>query len=217
MTTPKTLSSDTAPPRSWPVVVLEGMPGAGKTTASEKLAAEGRLVVGEYMTSAGLTIPITDHPTVDDDAGHQANWLIKHRHARLARRTGAVYCDRDWLSALAYAASVEDGGPLLRARAIWASERMLCGDLSIASTYVVFGLHPATSLRRRVNRLTPNHPWSSFAGLQRLAAFYADPIDAVGRVDEGLAHALRAATWHQVSDRSLEQTLRFLRDLTNRP
>lgn len=217
MTMPTTLSSD-RPAVLGPLLVLEGMPGAGKTTAATALAAEGRTVIGEYTTPAGTTLPVSSHPAVTDDQAHQANWVTKHRQAVNARRAGgAVYCDRDWISALAYAASIDDGGQLLRARATWASERLLCGDLAVAGTYIVFDLHPATSLRRRANRLTPGHPWSTWPGLQRLAVFYSDPCRTIATVDEGLAHALGAATWRQLGAGGREQTLRYLRDLTDRP
>ncbi|MGH7383354.1 MAG: hypothetical protein ACREKR_14210, partial [Candidatus Methylomirabilales bacterium] len=53
------------------------------------------------------------HPTVDDDAGHQHNWLRKHHQVQIARRNGPVFCDRDWLSALAYAYTISDDRKLL--------------------------------------------------------------------------------------------------------
>jgi len=216
MSTLKTLSSNHAPAPLGPLVVLEGMPGAGKTTAVTALAAEGRQVVGEYTTAGGVTIPVTDHPAVDDDHAHQANWLIKHRHTSTVRRSGPVFCDRDWLSALAYAASLEDGGLLLRSRAAWAGEHLHRGALAVAKVYVVFGLDPDTSLARRAGRLTPGHPWSTRAGLQHVAAFYADPLRAVAAVDEDLGRALHTADWHQLPASSIEKTLRHLSDLVNR-
>lgn len=213
----------TKPPCSetglYPVLVLEGMPGAGKTTATTVLTAENRIVLGEYTTTTGAIVPIQAHPSVDDDAGHQHNWLRKHHQVQLARRDGPVFCDRDWLSALAYAYSVADTdhGELLNSRARWASECLNRGDLIVADTYVVFPLDPTVSLLRRAHRVTPGHPWSSPPGLIRLSTFYSDPAAALALVDSDLAARLRATTWHPLGGYSMDRTVRLLRDLVDRP
>ncbi|WP_075739107.1 hypothetical protein [Actinoalloteichus sp. GBA129-24] len=89
---------------------------AGAATA---LAAENHLVIGEYTTTTGAVVPIEAHPPVDDDAGHQANWLRKHHQVQTARCHSPVFCDRDWLSALAYAYTAADPD-LLERRSYWA-------------------------------------------------------------------------------------------------
>jgi len=200
-----------------PVLVLEGMPGAGKTTAATTLASANHIVISEYTTPTGDVIPIEAHPAGDDDAGHLHNWLRKHHQVHAVRCHGPVFCDRDWLSALAYAYSVTDGGDLLTSRAGWVSDCLRRKDLTLASTYVVFQLDPKVSLHRRVGRLTPGHPWSSLPGLVRLAAFYTDPIEALAPVHPDLAARLRTATWHPLRDDSLDRTLQFLRDLAHHP
>jgi hypothetical protein len=201
-----------------PVVVLEGMPGAGKTTAATVLAGQSWTVIGEYTTATGEVVPIQAHPAVDDDAGHQHNWLRKHHQVHAARHHGPVICDRDWFSALAYAYSVADTdhGELLRSRAHRASDCLDHGDLTLASTYIVFQLDPTISLQRRANRLTPRHPWSGLPGLIRLAAFYADPADAVAPTHPDLAAQLRDASWHPLRACSPDHTVRYLCDLANR-
>lgn len=174
MPRPRPPCSDTT--TGWyPVLALEGMPGAGKTSAATALAAQNWTVIGEYTTVTGDVVPIHAHPDVGDDAGRQRNWLRKHHQVHAARRNGPVFCDRDWLSALAYAYSVADTdhGELLDSRARWASDCLDHGDLTLASTYIVFQVDPTISLQRRANRLTPLHPWSGLHGLIRLAAFYA--------------------------------------------
>ncbi len=203
----------------YPVLVLEGMPGAGKTTAATALAAQNWTVIGEYTTGTGVVVPIQKHPDVDDDAGHQRNWMRKHHQVCAARRHGPVFCDRDWLSALAYAYSVADTdhGELLSDRAHWASDCLDCGGLALGSTYIVFQLDPTISLQRRANRLTPRHPWSGLPGLIRLAAFYADPANAVAPAHPELAARLCSANWHPLRDCSLDHTVGYLRDLACRP
>ena len=198
------------------LIVLEGMPGAGKTTAACALAARGLLVLGEYTDNADATIAISMHPPVDDDDAHQQNWLRKTAQctARLAHG-GTVYADRDWLSSLSYAYSIAaaDGGALLRHRAGWAASLLRDGSLLLPGIYVIFDLDPATSLARRASRLRPGHPWNHPGSLRRLRDFYSCPSRALDLVDPGLGHALRQAHRadicgltdpHQIADRLAE-------------
>lgn len=176
------------------LIVLEGMPGAGKTTAACALAARGLPVLGEYTDNADATIAIALHPPVDDDDAHQQNWLRKTAQctARLAEG-GPVYADRDWLSSLSYAYSTAaaDGGALLRQRAAWAARRLRDGSLLLPGIYVIFDLDPATSLDRRATRLRPGHPWNHPGPLRRLRDFYTCPSQALDPAHPGLAQALR--------------------------
>lgn len=188
--------SDTAPlavPRDG-LIVLEGMPGAGKTTAACSLAERGLPVLGEYTDNGDVTIAIALHPPVEDDDAHQQNWLRKTAQciARLAHG-GTVYADRDWLSSLSYAYSTAatDGGALLRHRAAWAASRLRDGSLLLPGLYVIFDLAPATSLGRRADRLRPGHPWNHPGPLRRLRDFYTCPSWALDPVDPSLAQALR--------------------------
>jgi hypothetical protein len=59
------------------LIVLEGMPGAGKTTAAAALEEHGRQVAGEYTDDTGATIAAGDHPPAWDNDAHQQNWLRK--------------------------------------------------------------------------------------------------------------------------------------------
>jgi hypothetical protein len=204
------------------VVVLEGMPGTGKTTAAHALHREGRLVVGEYLDQDGGPLPASRHPAVGDDDAHQRNWTAKHHHitAQITVAPGRSVCvDRDWVSALAYAYSLPAtlGAGLLSERARWAAEALDIGGLAVAGTYLVFHLDPVTSLQRRAGRLAPNHPWSRLAGLTRLARFYRDPATALEPIHPELAHRLHQATWRHLAGLSVDQTLRLLRGQLDRP
>jgi predicted ATPase len=215
--------SDTMPltvPRDG-MIVLEGMPGAGKTTAAGALTGRGLPVLGEYTDNADATIAISAHPPVDDDDAHQQNWLRKTTQcaARLAHG-GMVYADRDWLSSLSYAYSIAaaDGGALLRQRAAWAARRLRDGSLLLPGIYVIFDLDPATSLARRVSRLRGGHPWNDPSSLQRLRDFYTCPSRALDPVDPGLAQALRQPRRADVCGLSApHQILRRVAELGGQP
>jgi predicted ATPase len=175
------------------LIVLEGMPGAGKTTTADALAAAGYGVVGEYTDDRDATIPVSVHPDISDDGAHQLNWLRKssQTEARLVRDP-VVYADRDWLSALSYAYScaVADGGALLAERTAWAERHLADGTLLLPGTYVVYDIDPATSLARRADRLRPGHPWNCLNALEQLRDFYRDPPQALQPFSAALAGAL---------------------------
>lgn len=176
------------------MITIEGMPGAGKTTAANDLAAAGRIVIGEYASDSGSTIDLAEHPAVSDDTAHQANWLRKHRAATARRSAGAViFLDRDWLTSLAFAHSIRDD-ELLARRATWALGHLRAGDLAPSAAYVVVHVDPAESLHRRARR-RPEHPWSHIDPLRRLAAFYLDPATVLANVSADLAKELDAANW----------------------
>lgn len=198
------------------VIVLEGMPGAGKTTLADALTRTGAHVLGEYTSASGTTLLTSAHPPVADDGAHQANWLRKAALARRALAYGTpVYCDRDWLSSLAFAHSIDDAA-LLRNRADWALACLAAGTLLLPSTYAIFQVDVATSLRRREDRLRPSHPWSRPTPLRRLQRFYTDPADAVASMRPALAAALSNADMMHVCGHShLEKTLRLLHHLTD--
>jgi len=182
--------SEPAVPRGT-LIVLEGMPGAGKTTAATALAAAGHSVVGEYTTGTEATLAIGDHPDISDDDAHQANWLRKAAQctARLAR-CPVVYADRDWLSSLSYACTAGSDGKLLARRAQWAARHLADGSLLLPDAYAVFDLDPATSLSRRAGRLRPGHPWNQPAALDQLRGFYRDPARVLRPACPDLAAAL---------------------------
>jgi predicted ATPase len=189
MTASRPCSEAAGPPGR--LVVLEGMPGAGKTTTAAALAARGHAVVGEYTTSTEATLAIEDHPDISDDDAHQANWLRKAAQCttRLARAP-VVYADRDWLSSLAYACTISDGGNLLAHRAYWAARHLADGTLLLPAAYAIFDLDPAASLSRRAGRLRPGHPWNQPDALDRLRLFYRDPARILIPVCPELAAAL---------------------------
>lgn len=182
------------------LVVIEGMPGAGKTTLITTLARLGHRVLGEYtVESTAETLPFVHHPAVEDDDAHQANWLRKSAHASRLLRTadGPVFLDRDWLSALAYAYSIGDTDQyaLLNQRTAWASRLLGAGGLLLGDTYVILQLNLSESLRRRSGRLRPEHPWSQVSTLRRLQIFYRHPVHSLARHAPHLSAQLGIVNW----------------------
>jgi hypothetical protein len=196
------------------LIVLDGMPGAGKTTAAARLHQQGWQVIGEYTGADGTTVAVSEHPGVEDDDAHQANWLRKAAQCATALHSGVVYADRDWISSLAYAHSVAaaDGGALLRLRCAWAAGCLRDGRLLLPGTYVIFELDPQASLKRRTGRLRPGHPWSEPGPLERLHDFYTAPASVLGIVLPGLADTVADASWLTLSGSDDPQAI--LRQLT---
>lgn len=197
-------SSDPGYPdaREGRLIVLEGMPGGGKTTAARALAGLGHAVVGEYTDAAHATIDIAAHPGIDDDDAHQANWTRKAALCvPLLDRNPVVYSDRDWLSSLSYAYSVApgDGGALLTSRAEWVLRCLEDETLLLPGLYVVFDLDPATSASRREGRLRARHPWNHADTLTRLRDFYQDPAGALRPFSDELAGAVTLSSRTAVS------------------
>lgn len=186
--------------RSGRLVVLEGMPGAGKTTTARALTGFGLRVLGEYTSATATTLPLAEHPAVTDDDAHQNNWLrkaVQAAHALTAAgpAAGAVYADRDWLSSLAYAYSIADidDGALLSERIAWADNHLISGNLRLPDVYAIFDLDVPTSLHRRAATIRQDHPWSHPAALQRLREFYRNPLRVVWDACPELADRIRGA------------------------
>lgn len=167
--------------------VIEGMPGAGKTTLLAALERHGHPVLGEYTTPSRDVLAHRHHPRHNDEDGHLANWLRKS--AQLEELTGPVWVDRDWLTALAFAASTGN----LHQRATWAYAHLTAGRLALPWRWIVLDLPTSLSLQRRSSRLEARHPWTDPAVLDRLRDFYRDPAAKLSEVHPRLAAVVAAA------------------------
>lgn len=165
------------------VFVVEGMPGAGKTTALAGLADHGRIVLGEYTDDRAQLLDLAAHPRHDDENLHLTNWLRKDAQARHLARGGSVIADRNWLTALGWAASVNG----LADRTAWAHAHLATGNLTLPEQWIILDCSVKTSLARRHDRIDSTHPWAEPASLHRLRAFYADPVLTVAPLRPGLA------------------------------
>jgi thymidylate kinase len=164
------------------VRVLEGMPGAGKTTLLGSVARLGDPVLQEYTTDTGTVLEA--HPHHRDEDGHLANWLRKCDQTRA--HTGLLWVDRDWLTALAWAASAGS----LAERTRWAHHHLAAGNLLLPAHWYVLNVPPQVSLHRRRDRLLAGHPWSQPPVLERLHAFYNDPLAPLHQAHPELAERI---------------------------
>ncbi|MBY8889209.1 AAA family ATPase [Streptomyces sp. PTM05] len=186
-------------------LTVEGLPGAGKTTALRALERAGHTVLGEYTTTGGALLAPADHPHHRDEAAHLTNWLRKAAQVRGC--TGPVWVDRNWLTALAYAAST--GG--LAERAAWAYRHLAAGTLLPPRCWIVLDVPPTVSLARRRARLEPAHPWWNVGVLHRLRDFYRDPPAALTHAHQDLAALVTAVPRLRIdADRDPEQLARAI-------
>lgn len=165
------------------------MPGAGKTTALGLLRERGHQVVGEYLC---------ERPEVDEDEAHQENWIAKAAVTSRAATQGHVFCDRDFLSSLAFAWSIADH-ELIARRTAWALTQLAAGRLLVGGAYVVLDVTPQTSLARRDGQLDSEHPWSRVAELERLRRFYLAPAEVLRLMGADLAMAFASVRWCPIS------------------
>jgi thymidylate kinase len=165
------------------------MPGAGKTTTARLLEKRGHQVVGEYLS---------ERPGVNEDEAHQRNWIAKASVTSAALAQGHVFCDRDFLTSLAFAWSVADR-ELIARRSSWALRHLAAGQLVVGDAYLVLDVAPSVSLARRAGQLVVGHPWSRLVELERLRRFYLSPLEALSGIDVELAAAFAGARWCDVS------------------
>jgi thymidylate kinase len=172
------------------VRVIEGMPGAGKTTLLGSVAQLGDPVLAEYTTDTGNILD--DHPHHRDEDGHLANWLRKCDQTRT--HTGPLWIDRDWLTALAWAASAGN----LAERTRWAHQHLLAGRLLLPTHWYVLNVPPQVSLLRRRNQLLPGHPWSQLPVLERLHVFYNDPLTPLHQAHPELTERIATVPYTRI-------------------
>lgn len=154
-------------------IAVEGMPGAGKTTAITSMRKAGYAVVPELAPGYR---PVVDAKRA---GGHLVNWIKTDEHAqRLGCGRRPVVVDRNWLTALAYDA-VDAKGFMRTVH--WAWTHLGVDNLRLPSVWIILDVPVDVSLERRRHRHVPGHPWRDAAVLEQLRAFYADPVGFVGR------------------------------------
>ncbi|MFI8076193.1 hypothetical protein ACIF85_46950 [Streptomyces sp. NPDC086033] len=209
-----------------PVLVLDGPPGAGKTSLLARMVC----VLGDDTVwfsepnarlSCGLSAPV--HPS---PAGHSL-WFLRHElaKARAMRRlatdeaTRLIISDRNHLGALAYcyATRTEDSLPYRTARDFYA--RRIAPELPQTVRTAILLVSPEQSLTRRgkVAELPRWKQWFDEGLLERLHTFYTDiaptlcPIPpAIIDTDGASREAVLAQVAGVLTDAGLDQMARRL-------
>ncbi len=186
-------------------MVLEGMPGAGKTSVAAMMAALGHRVIPEYVVNHGAP------PAIGDDKGHQGNWERKEQLCSASPLPLIV--DRNFLSSLAYAYSIRassQGADLERKRVQWCRQGLVSGRFDHPRAYCVFDCPAPVSLRRRGIVAPGEHPWTQPSPLHELRRFYAHLADTLNALDPALSLPVDTAVIHLDGEDPLDANLRLV-------
>lgn len=209
-----------------PVLVLDGPPGAGKTSLLARMVC----ALGDesmWFTepnarlATGLAAPV--HPS---PAGHTL-WFLRHeldkaramRHLAADPDTRLLISDRNHLGALAYcyATRAEDSLPYRTARDFYA--RRIAPELPETVLTAILLVSPDQSLNRRGNvaELPRWKQWFDAGLLERLHTFYVEIAPtlcptppAIINTDGATPEAVLAQVAGVLADSGLDQTARRL-------
>ncbi|WP_128380411.1 AAA family ATPase [Streptomyces cavernae] len=213
-----------------PVLVLDGPPGAGKTSLLARMVC----ALGDesmWFTepnarlATGLAAPV--HPS---PAGHTL-WFLRHeldkaramRHLAADPDTRLLISDRNHLGALAYcyATRAEDSLPYRTARDFYA--RRIAPELPETVLTAILLVSPDQSLNRRGNvaELPRWKQWFDAGLLERLHTFYVEIAPtlcptppAIINTDGATPEAVLAQIAGVLADAGLDQTARHLTTAT---
>lgn len=154
-------------------IVVEGIPGTGKTTIAAMLSERLGLILHAEDVIAPDVFSLWRATQGDDERIFFIQWELKARVARLVNRE-AVW-DRNHLSALAYnyaKASLAGDSRVFDATMRWYKNRIAQGRLSEPSRYLILDVPAEVSVQRKAQTIK-DCAWASERGLELSRAFYA--------------------------------------------
>jgi thymidylate kinase len=153
-------------------IVLEGIPGTGKTTLSKDLAASiGLLYYSEHIFINEMFEYNTRY-TLDSESIYLLHWEVKWRLSRLIKKT--CIFDRNHLSTLAYnyaKSKMEKNENYFSKVLSWYRERRRINSLKEPDCYFILDVDPSISLSRQPQ--SRNRIWRTEDGLNYSRDFYS--------------------------------------------
>lgn len=153
------------------IIVLEGIPGTGKTTLAKDLAASTRSLYYSEHIFLNEIFEYNSQHTLDSESIYLLHWEVKWRISQLIKKT--CIFDRNHLSTLAYnyaKSKIENNKSYFLTVLSWYQESLRTGVLKEPDFYFILDIDPSTSLSRQPQ--SRNKIWGTEEGLNYSRDFY---------------------------------------------
>ncbi len=181
-------------------IVLEGLPGAGKTSILNSLRRQKDICVLQQFET-------TINSEINNQQQYRNNDLFKSKRAQNTANRICVL-DRDFISTLAFDyAKTKMGRPIDYSPSLTQYKEMFGTELILADIYIYLRLTPELSIaRKKMNR---DSVWSNPEFLTYLKEFYDDYFDYLKHI----AFVVEIDTAKGPLEKSIEHVKRIIRGL----